>query len=310
MLEFEPVNAICYSGYRDGQSPQTRVYPSFAQVRQDLLILKQDWKLIRLYDCTPHAETVLEVIRQEKLGLGVMLGAYLGAELSNPLCPWGGTYPEEQLAFNRRDNREQIEKVIGLANRYDDIVFSVSAGNEATVEWTDHLVPVGTVVELVRRLKQGVRQPVTFCENYAPWQHKLEGLVDEVDFVSLHTYPIWEFKGIEEAMRYTEENYASVAARYPGKPVVITEAGWATCSNGRGIRPENASEELQAAYCAELMRWSRERGVLTFVFEAFDESWKGSDDPREPEKHWGLFTADRKPKQVLRALLPHRPWGA
>ena len=110
--------------------------------------------------------------------------------------------------------------------------------------------------------------------------------------------------------QYTQENYASVADRYPGKPVVITEAGWATCSNDRGIRPENASEELQAAYCAELMRWSRERGVLTFVFEAFDESWKGSDDPREPEKHWGLFTADRKPKQVLRALFPHRPWGA
>jgi Glycosyl hydrolases family 17 len=40
--------------------------------------------------------------------------------------------------------------------------------------------------------------------------------------------------------------------------------------------------------------------VLTFVFEAFDEAWKGSPDPAEPEKHWGLFHADRSPKPVAR----------
>ena len=304
MRGFEPVNAICYSGYRDGQSPQAGIYPSFAEVREDLRLLAEHWKLIRLYDCGRHAETVLEVIEQEKLDLRVMLGASIGAELSNPRCPWGGRYSEEQLELNRRGNREEIERLIGLANRYQEIVSAVSAGNEATVEWTDHLVPVATVIELVRRLKKKVRQPVTFCENYLPWQSALCDLVTEVDFVSLHTYPIWEFKGIEEAMRYTEENYASVSDRYWGRPIVITEAGWTTSSNGRGVPPQHASEELQAVYCAELLRWSRERGVLTFVFEAFDESWKGSDDPREPEKHWGLFTADRKPKPAVRALFP------
>jgi len=85
---------------------------------------------------------------------------------------------------------------------------------------------------------------------------------------------------------------------------VISEAGWTTGSNGRGIPPENSSEELQARYHQELTEWARRRGILTFVFEAFDESWKGSPDPLEPEKHWGLFTVDRRPKQVVRALYP------
>jgi hypothetical protein len=40
------------------------------------------------------------------------------------------------------------------------------------------------------------------------------------------------------------------------------------------------------------------------VFEAFDENWKGSLDPLEPEKHWGLFTVDRRPKLVMQALYP------
>ena len=94
------------------------------------------------------------------------------------------------------------------------------------------------------------------------------------------------------------------------KPVVITEAGWTTASNGRGIEPWNASEELQASYYEQLLEWTTEEKVLTFVFEAFDEPWKGSPDPMEPEKHWGLFDVERKPKLVMQKtyaeLVPDR----
>ena len=44
--------------------------------------------------------------------------------------------------------------------------------------------------------------------------------------------------------------------------------------------------------------------MLTFVFEAFDEPWKGSEDPLEPEKHWGLFNVDRTPKLVMQGDYP------
>jgi exo-beta-1,3-glucanase (GH17 family) len=47
------------------------------------------------------------------------------------------------------------------------------------------------------------------------------------------------------------------------------------------------------------MRWSEKNNILTFFFEAFDENWKGSPHPLEPEKHWGVFYADRKPKKVM-----------
>ena len=50
------------------------------------------------------------------------------------------------------------------------------------------------------------------------------------------------------------------------------------------------------------MNWCEKENILTFVFEAFDELWKGSQEPMEPEKHWGLFTVDRKPKKVMQEL--------
>jgi exo-beta-1,3-glucanase (GH17 family) len=299
-------NAICYSGYRAGQSPDRQCYPSVEQIREDLHLLARHWQLLRLYDCSPHAERVLEVIHADRLPLRVMLGAALGAEMSNPGCPWGATYTDEQLETNQRENAAEIERLVLLAGNYPEIVFSVAVGNEATVDWTDHLVPVPRMIEHVRSVKTRVHQPVTSCENYAPWQGKLREFAAELDFISLHTYPVWEYKHIHEALDYTRENVASVTRVYPGTPVVITEAGWCTASNGRGMHAEHAVQELQAVYYRQLMQWTQAEGLLCFVFEAFDEPWKGSPDPLEPEKHWGLFTVDRRPKQVMQALYPER----
>jgi exo-beta-1,3-glucanase (GH17 family) len=303
-MKLEYGNAICYSGYRHGQSPIEGVYPSYREIREDLLILAQNWQFLRVYDCGPHAETVLEVIRREQLPFKLMLGLDMAAEMSNPHCPWGAEFSAETLAANRRRNGEEIERAISLSNRYEDIVFSVSVGNEASVEWTDHMVPVDRLIAHVRTLKASIRQPVTFCENYVPWTYKLEPLAAELDFISVHTYPAWEYRTVDDALAYTRQNYLSVAEHYPGKPVIITEAGWTTASNGRGIEPWNASEELQRHYYQELMEWTAREKIMTFVFEAFDEPWKGSPDPLEPEKHWGLFTVNRQPKLVMQDVFP------
>lgn len=300
-LDIAPGKAICYSGFREGQSPGG-VFPTYKEIKEDLLILQHQWKYLRLYDCDKHAETVLEVIQKEKLDFKIMLGAYIVAEANNYGCPWGGSYPEDQLEKNKSINLKQIKKLIDLANKYPDIIFSLSAGNEACVDWTDHYVPVEKVIEYVKMIKKEAKQPVTFCENYLPWLDKLKSLVEVVDFISIHTYPVWEYKNIHEAMDYTKSNYYAVADTYPDKPVVITEAGWTTYSNGKGICPSNVSEEFQRIYYNDLVDWSLDTDILTFVFEAFDESWKGSNEALEPEKHWGLFTVSRKPKKVMQDL--------
>ncbi len=299
VLKLTPGRAICYSGFREGQQPGG-IWPTYEEIKEDLLLLQPHWQYLRLYDCDVHAETVLQVIEQEKLPFQIMLGAYIVAEMNNFGCPWGGAgYTVEQLEANKLKNLNQIKKLIHLANKYPDIICTLSAGNEACVDWTDHYVSVASVIDYVKLIKKEAKQPVTFCENYVPWLNKLKPLVVEVDFISIHTYPVWEYKNIHEALNYTKENYSAVANMYPGKPVIITEAGWATNSNGRGIEADNVSEENQEIYFHDLVNWTDSEGILTFVFEAFDESWKGSNEPLEPEKHWGLFKIDRTPKLVM-----------
>lgn len=295
--------AICYSGYRNGQQPG-KILPTYEEVKEDLSLLHKHWKYLRLFDCDEHAQTVIDVIQNEGFDFRIMLGAYTVAEKNNFNCPWGGgIYPKVQLDQNKLINQKKIERLIELGNQYPDIIFSLSVGNEACVGWTDHYVPEEKVLSYVQQVQKGAKQPVTFCENYVPWLTTLEELAETVDFISIHTYPVWEYKPIEQALSYTKENFNSVQEKYPHKPVVITEAGWTTRSNGKGIEPTFVNEEFQKIYFENITEWADEEHIPTFFFEAFDEYWKGAPEPHEPEKHWGLFNIDRKPKLAVQHMI-------
>ena len=275
--------AIAYSGYRDGQSPDSGVGPSQDQVAEDLRILARNWRLIRVYSANQHSEDVLEVIRRENIDLKVMLGIWLWRE------------PEGE-----ESNVRQIADGIRLANAYEDLVVAVNVGNEVLVEWTEHPVHEDQVIRYVREVKAGVTQPVTVADNYVWWRDHGAALAREVDFITMHTYPLWERKDIDEGLSYTVANYEDVRAAHPNQTIVIGEAGWATYTEGNLHVPRGGDELKQQRYHEELTNWARENKVTVFIFEAFDEPWKGTGT----EGHWGLFTADRQAKPVMQKLYP------
>ena len=57
-----------------------------------------------------------------------------------------------------------------------------------------------------------------------------------------------------------------------------------------------ASAENQFTFLKLINEWSDSNNTLTFIFEAFDEPWKGGDSPDEPEKNWGIYDVDRMQK--------------
>lgn len=296
--------AVAYSGFREGQHPDRgagAVNPSTSEILEDLeILLAHDFRLIRLYDSGENSVTTIELIREHQLPIKVLLGIWLSAEVSNHEgCPWlDEPIPDEVLAANVLKNQEEIERAIALANEFADIIVAVNVGNEALVDWNDHMVPLDQVIQYVRQVKAGIEQPVTVADNYEWWIRDGARLAAEVDFLGVHSYPVWEGKAIDEGLSYTIENIAGVAKALPGKPIAILEVGWATAGVEFGDR---AGELEQARYFRELSEWARTTNMSVFFFEAFDEPWKG--DPTrvdDAEKHWGLFTVDRKPKQVLR----------
>jgi exo-beta-1,3-glucanase (GH17 family) len=276
-------NAVGYSGYRAGQSPQLKRYPTQTQIFQDLTILKKNWNLIRLYGSDQHSQDVLEVIRRNHLGIKVLLGIWLDGRPG---------YEGE--------NADQIATGIRLANKYNHIVVAVNVGNEILVSWSLHKLSEERAIEYVEQVKKAVKCPVTVADDVLYWQQPQAKLTDYVDFITMHAYPIWGGVDIDTAMSTTIQLYESVRKAHPGKTIVIGEAGWASFTTGDRHAPRAGDETKQKRYFEELTAWAKANNVTVFYFEAFDEPWKGTGT----EGHWGLFSVDRKAKLAMQGLYP------
>lgn len=303
------VKAIAYSGFRHGQHPDRgdgAVNPTDDEILEDLKILTRDsnFNLIRLYDSQENSQDVLRVIDENNINIKVMLGAWLSAEVSNhERCPWlTEPIPQSTLDANKIKNKKEINTAISLANKYKNKIIAINVGNEALVSWNDHMVTVDSVISYVRQVKRAVDQQVTVNENFDWWAKSGTELAKEVDFLGVHVYPLWEGKDIDEGMSYTIDNIRAVLTALPNSKIVLGEVGWATIASEFG---ERASEEKQKKYYNDLMDWTKKKNITTFFFEAFDEDWKGNpDNPLGAEKHWGIFTVDRKAKQVMYEQYP------
>jgi exo-beta-1,3-glucanase (GH17 family) len=285
-------NGISYGAYRDGESPDKGSLTSRENILEDLRLLAKQWNLIRLYDSAKQSQTILQVIRDNKLPVRVMLGAWVS-----------GQQTQEQ-------NAAQIEQAIALANRFSDIIVAVNVGNEIFVDWSGHKVDdTDGVVAYLRRVRANILQPVTVNDDYNFWNKAHAGkIAEEVDFIGLHAYAFWNNQPLGQAMRWTESIYRDIQKRYPDHRVVYSETGWPTSrvydtTSYEGQLIGRAGEAEQKIFFDEYTAWVDSNRVISFYFEAFDENWKGGFDGENPmdkaEKHWGVYRSDRTPKKVL-----------
>lgn len=299
---FEWGRAVCYSGYREGQSPKTCTYPTYDQIVEDLKILDDmGFKYIRMYDPVSYAEMTCQVIRDLGVDMKMMLGPDLISEVNNPGCPWLKTnYSEEELKQRAERNDRNIDELIRIANENSDIINVVSVGNENTPEWGANNVPIERLIQFADRLKEGTGKPVTFNEGAFEWVH-LKELAKHLDIISVHSYPLWYGNTIDEALKVNKDWYGKVKEMFPDKFVLFSEVGWATdCAVFTQMKEGEANEENQKKYYEAFWEWTDSEKIISYMFEAFDEPWKGGNRPNEAEKNWGMFTVDRKPKLMLK----------
>ena len=288
---FQYGKAICYSGYREGQSPKTEI-PSKEQIAEDLnLLVKDGYSYIRMYDPNDHARRVLETIREQRLPMKCLVGIDSDAEVNNPNCPWiRHDIPEEVLAANKERNDAEVEKLIQMAKEFDEEIIAVSIGNENTPSWGAHMVPTERLIRHARRLREALDKPITFCEGAYDWP-PLGELGDLLDFISIHSYPYHYGDDLANAVAVNKKQYEEVKALFPGKQVIFTELGWPT-NDDFSEEPKRSSVINQEKYLAELMKWLEEDQIVAFLFEAFDEPWKG-ETPDKSECNWGLYDVNR-----------------
>ena len=287
-------NAVCYGPHRDGQRPGANE-PSADEFLDDLHLILPRWKLIRVYGSSEFAGMMLTVIRDNKLDIKVMLGAWIAAEGDST----------EAAASNIRE----VDAAIRLANEFPSIVAAVSVGNEALVSWSDHRIPLDIMIGYVKRVREGVGVPVTVADDFNFWNKpESRELSSQIDFITLHAHPMWNGLQLDEALDWTKERLAEIQAFHPGRTIVIGETGWATSVHNEGQQSELIKgipgEAGQKEFYDAVRAWASTERKTVFFFEAFDENWKGGEHPADVEKHWGLFRADRSPKAAIASKRP------
>lgn len=296
-----PGEAVGYGPHREGQRPGGP-NPTRAEVREDLALIARHWRMVRTYGAIGTGDTVLAAIRESGLPIRVLLGAWLAAEDRRDST--GRVL--ERFPAARAANRRELDHAVALARRYPEQVAAIVVGNENQVFWTGNKVARGRLLEALRETRRRTRVPVTTGDDYNFWNKpESRAVADACDFVLVHLHPLWNGVSLEGAVPWVETQLAAIDAAHPARPVVIGETGWATRRNDAGdqgkLMKGALGEAEQASYLSALRAWLRAAGRTAFVFEAFDENWKGSADPADVEKHWGLYRADRTPKPAAEA---------
>jgi exo-beta-1,3-glucanase (GH17 family) len=290
--------AIAYGPHRDGQSPGG-VSPSREELREDLLLMSKRWRLLRIYGGGP-TETILDVIREEKLDMSVMLGVWIAPEAR--LDDKGQVV--EALPEARAANAREVETAIRLAGVYPEIVSAISVGNETQIYWSAHRVPQELLIGYVRWVRAGTIVPITVADDFNFWNKpESRAVARELDFIVMHAHPLWNGLQLEDALAWTKGVVAEVQSVHPDHLVILGETGWATQRHTAGeqatLMKGKLGEDQQEAFYDAVNAWTVEERAPVFFFEAFDENWKGGDHPDEVEKHWGLYRADRTPKKAM-----------
>lgn len=285
-------NGISYGAYRDGEGPDVGKLTSKDDILEDLQIISQRWNLIRMYGSGQQSRNVLEVIRDNQLPIRVMQGAWISSHQT------------------QAENDEQVNGAIALANEFPNIVVAVNIGNEIFVDWSWHRVEdVDSVIAYIRDTRARVIQPVSVNDDYNFWNKPhARKIAEEIDFIGLHAYAFWNNKTIDIALDWTVSIYEDIQSRYPGHVIAYCETGWPTSriyddGSYEGGLIGKAGETEQKIFFDGYDRWVNENRVISLLFEAFDEKWKGGFDGANPmdkaEKHWGLYFSDRTPKKAM-----------
>jgi len=253
------LDGLGFTPYLKNQSAEdSRLKIGEEQIRERLGIIAPYTSRIRTFGCANGLEMIPR-IASEEFGLGVAVGLWISEDAES--------------------NDAQILNAVKAADWAEMFIFSETV-NLGTAS-------VDTLIGCIRRLRRALKQaghgdiPIVTSEPLVIYQNEGEALLDEVDRLSFNYHPAYDGVTPAEAGRvwFPEmlERAAKLAERY-NLPVMVGETGFPTyAGDGDG----EAARLGAAVYHMWVEYESRKRGVLTYSFCAFDESWKAKYGPLE-----------------------------
>ena len=215
----ERLNSVSFAPFRTGDSPLRGIFPSAAEVEEDMRLIAPRIRGIRTYASIEGDYDVAAIAARN--GLKLWQGAWLSGTLAN--------------------NEREVARLIESANRHPETVERVVVGNEVLLRRD---LPPAALIGYLDRVRAAVRQPVTYADVWEFWQQFPE-VARHVDIVTIHILPYWEDEplDVEAAIANTRDIVHRMRALFPGKPIAIGdevkgELGDGSATNDEGQRAD------------------------------------------------------------------------
>ena len=260
------IAGVSFAPYRAGQGPLDKIYPTEAEIREDLRHVSPHTGSVRTYSSLDGMEQIPRLASE--FGLTVTAGAWLDGD--------------------RAKNEREIKGLLASA-RANPNVTRVVVGNEVMLRGD---LTRRQLAGYLRRVRAQLAVPVGTAEPWHVWIKHPE-LARDVDFIAVHLLPYWEGIAADDAIGFVTDRLAEVKKKFPGKPVIIGEVGWP--SNGRIRRGSVPSLATEATFLREFLNLAKRNQIDYFVMEAFDQPWK---IPVEGGvgAYWGIWDEARNAK--------------
>ena len=273
-VAYEPTSLTVSDGRVTGTDPES--------IRADLTVLRPRFDSLITYDAIHGAESVPAIAAALKYR-ALVVGVW------NPL------------------DATEVRAASEAARRYPNLVVGVSLGNELLFARRSDPAALGALIARVRA--ELPQTPLSISEPFhIYYQEPVAPLLGQLDFLIANVHPVFQpwFRDAPDAnaAQFVANVVVKLAALYCG-PILVKETGVPTA-------PADGFTEARQASFYRLLRErlppTRERAFAYFA--AFDAPWRAYDQIAGPgvpgvhpeEAHWGLYSADRRPKQAAREL--------
>ena len=137
----------------------------------------------------------------------------------------------------------------------------------------------------------------------AAWSRKS---AKNVDVIFVHLLPYWENTHISYATPLRGQRIFATMPEcsFPGKPIIIGEAGWPSEGNTKGRAVASTANE--AYFVRAFVQHAMEKGYDYYIMEAYDQPWKDAAEG-SVGRYWGLFDAGGRAKFAFTGLLRNFP---
>lgn len=252
-----------------------------AVIEREMEALARVSGCVRTYSTDDGQDVVVRVA--EQLGLKVILGAWLSRDAAK--------------------NRGELERAIALAEAHPNTIRAIVLGNEVLLR---RELSAGDLAAFIAEARARTTVPVTTAEIWSFWLRHPD-LAASVDLLTVHVLPYWDGEhvgSVEDALAFSADAIAKVAAAYPGKPVLIGEIGWPSVGRARGAVAPGIVE--QARFARGVAALGVEHDWAYNLIEGYDQPWKRRGEGTVGGA-WGLLHPDGAPKWPLAGPVSAQP---